>query len=155
MGRLPRLTFGAVIGLLAGVSFGLTIYPLVLDKFVPDAPGAAYLNMARLALPASLLWVPGGVLAALSMSGRKGALYMGLASLVAGLIYGVLAAPGKVFLPMVTVSVITAGLYGAGAGFLVGAGFPPPPTEKDKGPESSQPVPNAPPDSPTEEEETP
>lgn len=124
MGRVPRMTFGAVIGLMAGASFGLTIFPLVLDKLMPSAPGAAYLLMARLALPASLLWIPGGVLASLAGGARKGALRMGLASLIAGLIYGFLVAPGKVLLPMVTISALTAALYGAGAGLLVGAGFP-------------------------------
>ncbi len=137
MGRVPRMAFGAVIGLLAGVSFGLTIYPLVLDKFMPGAPSAAYLLMARLALPASLLWIPGGVLASLAGGARRGALRMGVASLIAGLIYGVLVAPGKVLLPMVTISALTAALYGAGAGFLVGAGFPPPPPAQE--PDNSAP----------------
>lgn len=131
MGNLPRLAFGAVIGLLAGVSFGITLLPLILDQIMPDLPAASYLLMARFALPAALLWTPGGALATYSRDWKRGALYMGLASLVAGAIYGFLIAPGMVLLPVMGISAATAGLYGAGAGLLVGAGFPPPSEEME------------------------
>ncbi len=126
MGKLPRLAFGAIVGMLAGVSFGVTVLPLILDKLVPALPNASYLLMARFAFPAAVLWIPGGALAAISGGWKRGALYMGGASLIAGVIYGFLIAPGIVLLQVVTVSALVAVLYGAGAGILLGLGFPPP-----------------------------
>ena len=125
MRHLNRIFFGALIGILGGISFGVTIFPIVVERLLPGTPDAFFLLSANRAIPAALLWAPGGGLVGYLGGGRRGAAIMGLSGLVVGLIYGVLVAPAGFDPRFLALTVVVAALYSAGAGFLVGAAFPP------------------------------
>ncbi|MCB0046148.1 MAG: hypothetical protein KDD92_12015 [Caldilineaceae bacterium] len=124
MNRLPFIVFGAVIGLMGGFSFGMVIFPWLADQIMPNLPRMFYLNVARMGLPLSLLWIPGGALAAYWGGARRGALLMGLSGLIAGGIYAAVVAPGSHFAPLVGLAAGAGLLYGGGAGLLIGGGLP-------------------------------
>lgn len=125
MRHLNRILFGALVGLLAGVSFGITILPLVVERILPGISTEFYLLSANRALPASLLWAPGGAWIGYRGGGRRSALAFGLWGLAVGAAYGWFVSPGGSDPALIGLSAVTAALYAAGAGFLVGAAFPP------------------------------
>lgn len=122
--KLNRIVFGSIIGLMAGISFGFTVLPFVAGQAVPDSlTNEVYRRLAYYLLPAALLWIPGGVLAALRGEMTQGAKFMGIGGAIAGIMYAAVASGGTDILLML-VSGLGAALYGAGAGLLVGGGFP-------------------------------
>jgi|GEM_PF-1232678 len=122
--KLNRIVFGSIIGLMAGISFGFTVLPLVAGQTVPESlTPELYTILARYLLPAALLWIPGGVMAALRGEMAQGAKFMGIGGAIVGVIYAAVASGGTDIMLML-VSGLGAALYGAGAGLLVGGGFP-------------------------------
>ncbi len=122
--KLNRLLVGGILGLLSGISYGFTVLPWVAESMLPISD-TLYLKMAQIAVPAALLWIPGGSLAGLRGSIRSGAKVMALAGSVAGLLYAIWAT-GFGNLPFIGVSIAVAALYGMGAGLLIGGGLPQP-----------------------------
>jgi hypothetical protein len=125
MSPLIRVTFGGLIGLLAGISFGVTILPIVVERFLPGIPVEFYQLSATRFVPSALLWMPGGAMVGYLGGGRRGALVLGGWGVIVGLVYGVIVSPGGFYGPLLPVSALVGALYGAGAGLLVGAAFPP------------------------------
>lgn len=125
MNKVNRIFFGGLIGWLAGFSFGTSLLPFLTTVFVPDAPPAVYEAMRQWALPATVLWIPVGALAAYRGGALRGGQIFVAGALVAGLLYGLLIAAGEGAWLAVLVSAAAAALYGWGAGLLVGGGFGP------------------------------
>ena len=122
-----RLFLGGLIALLGGISYGMTILPWATEELLTSLPADTFLRMARTAVPAALLWIPGGALTGLQGGGRNGLKIMGIAGLVVGAIYGFIVGSGN--LNMVGLGAAVAALYGAGAGLLIGGGLPRPEAE--------------------------
>ena len=122
--RINRVLFGGLIGWLAGYSFVTALLPFALQALAPEALGYAFAGMARLGMWSTVLWVPLGVAAASLGAMRRSALVFGGGALAVGLLYALLAAAGQ--WPVLVISPLLAGLYGWGAGSLLGAGFGPP-----------------------------
>lgn len=121
--RINRILFGSLIGWLAGYSFITALLPFALQALAPEALGYALPGMARLGLWTTVLWVPLGAWAAWLGNMRRSALVFGGGAVAIGLVYALLVAPGQ--LPVLAISPLLAGLYGWGAGSLLGAGFGP------------------------------
>lgn len=121
--RINRILFGSLIGWLAGYSFITALLPFALGALAPEALGYALPAMAQLGMWGAVLWLPLGAGAAWMGSLRRSALLFGGGGLVVGLIYALLVAPGQ--LPVLVISPLLGGLYGWGAGSLLGAGFGP------------------------------
>lgn len=121
--RINRILFGSLIGWLAGYSFVTALLPFALQALAPEALGYAFAGMARIGMGSTVLWVPLGAAAASLGNMRRSALVFGGGALVIGLLYALLAAPGQ--WPVLLISPLLGGLYGWGAGSLLGAGFGP------------------------------
>lgn len=122
-----RLLFGGLIALFGGISYGMTVLPWATEQWLTNLPPDTFIRMARVAVPAALLWIPGGAITALQGGGRNGLKVMGIAGLIVGAIYGFIVGSGN--LNMVGLSAVVAGVYSAGAGLLIGGGLPRPETE--------------------------
>ena len=121
--RLNRILFGGLIGWLAGYSFVTSLLPFVLQTLAPEALGSALPGMAQWGMWSTALWVPVGAGAAWLGNLRRSAALFGGGALVIGLLYALVTAPGLG--PVLAISPLLAGLYGWGAGSLLGAGFGP------------------------------
>ncbi len=122
--KLNRLFIGGILGAFCGFSCGFTVLPWAVEN-VMVISDELILNMARFAVPASVLWIPGGALAGLRGGMRQGAIIMGAAGALAGLVYAVWLTGTSSLLFMGT-CMLAAALYGVGAGLLVGGGLPQP-----------------------------
>ncbi|MBW7881574.1 MAG: hypothetical protein H3C34_02865 [Caldilineaceae bacterium] len=125
LGKVNRLLFGGLLGLLAGFSFNLAILPFLADTLLPPAAGEIYLAVGRWALWCTLLWIPAGALAAWRGGMRRGGEIFGAGGLLGGALIGLLALLAGGAPALLLLSSGAGALYGWGAGLLVGGGFGP------------------------------
>jgi hypothetical protein len=123
--KLNRLVFGGVIGLMAGVSFHLTVLPFVAESILPDVLSNVYASMNPATFWLAAIWMSGGALAAWVGGARRGGLIFGLGGLIAGALFGLSMALSSQAWAALLVAATTGWLYGWGAGLLVGGGFGP------------------------------
>jgi hypothetical protein len=121
--RINRVLFGGLIGWLGGYSFATALLPFALQALAPETLALSLPLMARWGLASTVLWVPLGIAAALAGSHRRSGLIFAAGALLIGLIYGLLVAAQQ--WQVALVSTLLAGVYGWGAGSLLGAGFGP------------------------------
>lgn len=123
MGKLNRILFGSVIGMLAGFSFQLAVLPFMAENFFPQALGDVYASMNPNTFWLVLVWMVAGAAAAYVGGIHKGSRLFAAGGLLAGLLYGVtaMAAGGDWMILLLSAGGGT--LYGLGAGALVGGGF--------------------------------
>jgi hypothetical protein len=123
--KINRLVFGGVIGLMAGISFHLTVLPFVAESILPDLLGNIYASMNPATFWLAAIWVIAGASAAWVGGARRGGLIFGLGGLVAGATFGLMMALGGQDWMALLVAAGAGWLYGWGAGLLVGGGFGP------------------------------
>lgn len=121
---INRMLFGAIIALMAGISFGIYMLPQIAYALLPHLPGDVSMRMGPYLIYTSILWVPWGALAGRRGGIRQGILLMGMGGLLAGALYSAIGgAPGGHW-DFVGMGALVGALYGAGAGALLGGGFP-------------------------------
>ena len=125
MNKLNRLVFGGVIGLMAGISFHLTVLPFVAESILPDALSNIYASMNPATFWLAAVWMVAGAAAAWVGGARRGGLIFGLGGLIAGALFGVILALGTQAWTALLIAAAAGWLYGWGAGLLVGGGFGP------------------------------
>lgn len=122
MSKMNRILFGGIIAWLAGFSFTVAILPFLLELLAQVVP--IVLNPMRQYLtPLTMAWIPVGMLAANAGTARQGAIILGIGGALLGGVAGTLAAGSLAQWWLVAVSALAAGVYGAGAGLLMGGGF--------------------------------
>lgn len=125
MNKLNRLVFGGVIGLMAGISFHLTVLPFVAESILPNMLSNVYASMNPATFWLATIWMIAGALAAWVGGVRRGGLIFGLGGLTAGALFGLLMALSSQAWTALLVAATAGWLYGWGAGLLVGGGFGP------------------------------
>lgn len=125
MNKINRLVFGGVIGLMAGISFHLTVLPFVAESILPGVISNVYASMNPATLWLTAIWMIGGGLAAWVGGARRGGLIFGLSGLVAGALFGLFMALDSQSWTALLVAAVAGWFYGWGAGLLVGGGFGP------------------------------
>jgi len=123
--KLNRLVFGGVIGLMAGISFHLTVLPFVAESILPDMLGNVYASMNPATFWLATIWMIAGAVAAWVGGARRGGLLFGIGGLIAGAIFGMVWALGSQAWAALLIAAGAGWLYGWGAGLLVGGGFGP------------------------------
>lgn len=123
MNKLNRLVFGGVIGLMAGISFHLTVLPFVAESILPGALGNVYASMNPATFWLAAIWMIGGAWAAWVGGARSGGLIFGLSGLIAGALFGLFMALSSQAWAALLVAAAAGWFYGWGAGLLVGGGF--------------------------------
>jgi hypothetical protein len=122
---INRLVFGGIIGLMAGISFHLTVLPFVAESILPDMLGNVYASMNPATFWLAAVWMIAGALAARVGGARRGGLIFGLGGLIAGALFGLSMALSSQAWAALLVAAAAGWLYGWGAGLLVGGGFGP------------------------------
>lgn len=125
MNKINRLLFGGVIGLMAGFSFHLAVLPFIAENILPGALDDIYASMNPATFWLVAVWALAGAAAGWCGGMRAGGLRFGLGGLLGGLLFGVqMIAAGSTW-PALLVTAVAGGVYGWGAGLLVGGGFGP------------------------------
>ncbi|MEZ4710897.1 MAG: hypothetical protein R3A44_27105 [Caldilineaceae bacterium] len=122
---INRMFFGALIALMAGISFGVYMLPQLAYALLPTLPGEVSARMAPYLIYTALLWAPWGAVAGRRGGLRRGVMLMGLGGLIAGAIYSAIGGAAGGHWNFVVLGAAVGALYGAGAGALLGGGFPP------------------------------
>lgn len=125
MNKINRLIFGGVIGLMAGISFHLTVLPFVAESILPNVLSNVYASMNPATFWLAAIWVIAGAAAAWVGGARRGGVIFGLGGLVAGALFGLSMALNSQAWAALLVAAATGWFYGWGAGLLVGGGFGP------------------------------
>lgn len=123
MNRLNRMVFGGLIGWLAGFSFMTALLPFVMEMMIARLPPDLFYAIAQYALPFTVLWIPVGSAAALYGGWCRGGQIFGAGALIVSGLFGFLIGQGSGAWFVPVVSALLGGLYGLGAGMLVGGGF--------------------------------
>lgn len=124
-GRTMRMVIGSLFGLAAGVSFGLMVLPYIAEwRFSRILPPEFYPAMATYAFPLAILWAPFGAMAAERGGALSGARIMSVGGVVAGIIFAFMVSGARGPLQFLMLSIATGGVYGWGAGFLIGWALP-------------------------------
>lgn len=125
MNKINRLLFGGIIGLMAGMSFHLTVLPFVAESVLSDILGNVYASMNPATMWLTTIWMIAGALAASMGGARRGGVIFGLGGLTAGAIIGAVLALGSQAWGALLVAAAAGCFYGWGAGLLVGGGLGP------------------------------
>lgn len=123
MGKLNRILFGGVIGMLAGFSFQLAVLPFMAENFFPAAMADVYASMNPNTFWLVLVWMVAGATAAYVGGINKGSQIFAAGGLLAGALYGFMAMAAGSDWMMLALAAGIGALYGLGAGALVGGGF--------------------------------
>ncbi|MEZ4661420.1 MAG: hypothetical protein R2911_28040 [Caldilineaceae bacterium] len=121
---INRMFFGAIIALMAGISFGIYMLPQIAYALLPTLPADVSARMAPYLIYTALLWAPWGALAARRGRLRCGVLLMGWAASWRGLSIAPSAAP-QAATEFHRPGGGTRHFTAPGAGALLGGGFPP------------------------------
>lgn len=125
MGKLNRILFGGIIGMMAGFSFQLAVLPFMAESLFPQALGDVYASMNPNTFWLVLVWLAAGAAAAYVGGIRRGSQIFAAGGLVAGALYGLMAMAGGSEWTALLLSAGIGAFYGLGAGALVGGGFGP------------------------------
>jgi len=125
VGKLNRILFGGIIGMMAGFSFQLAVLPFMAESLFPQALGDVYASMNPNTFWLVLVWLATGAAAAYVGGIRRGSQIFAAGGLVAGALYGLMAMAGGSEWTALLLSAGIGAFYGLGAGALVGGGFGP------------------------------
>lgn len=123
MNKMNRILFGGIIAWLAGFSFTVALLPFLLEFLAQMVAITLHPTMRQYLTPLTLAWIPIGMVAANQRSARQAGLVLGAGAFLLGGIASALAVGTVAQWWIVALGALAAGIYGAGAGLLMGGGF--------------------------------